>query len=83
MVKLTNGKEKPEPKRRRVLFRGSLRTRTSAGIYIFFSERRNETMAQLFMRFPGGVQRALTLSYDDGVEQDARLIEIMKKYGLK
>ena len=40
-------------------------------------------MAQLFMRFPGGVQRALTLSYDDGVEQDARLIEIMKKYGLK
>ena len=40
-------------------------------------------MAQLFMRFPGGVQRALTLSYDDGVEQDARLIGIMRKHGLK
>lgn len=40
-------------------------------------------MAQIAMRFPGGVQRALTLSYDDGVEQDARLIEIMKKHGLR
>lgn len=40
-------------------------------------------MGQFAMRFPGGVQRALTLSYDDGVEQDVRLIEIMKKYGLK
>lgn len=40
-------------------------------------------MGQVLMRFPGGRQRALTLSYDDGVEQDIRLIEIMKKYGLK
>lgn len=40
-------------------------------------------MAQIVMRFPGGVQRALTLSYDDGVEQDVRLLEIMKKHGLK
>lgn len=40
-------------------------------------------MAQIAMRFPGGVQRALTLSYDDGVEQDVRLMEIMKKHGLK
>ena len=38
---------------------------------------------RIFMRFPGGRERALTLSYDDGVEQDARLIEIMKKHGLK
>lgn len=36
-----------------------------------------------FMRFPGGKSKALTLSYDDGVEQDIRLIEIMKKNGLK
>ena len=40
-------------------------------------------MANLFMRFPGGKAKALTLSYDDGVEQDIRLIEIMSKYGLK
>lgn len=33
--------------------------------------------------FPGGLRKALTLSYDDGVEQDIRLIDIMKKHGLK
>lgn len=37
----------------------------------------------LCMRFPGGRSKALTLSYDDGVEQDVQLIEIMKQYGLK
>lgn len=40
-------------------------------------------MASIFMRFPEGKSKALTLSYDDGVEQDIRLIEIMKKNGLK
>ena len=40
-------------------------------------------MAENFMRFPLGKTKALTLSYDDGVEQDIRLIEIMKTYGLK
>ena len=40
-------------------------------------------MAEYFMRFPGGVSKALTLSYDDGVEQDIRLIEIMQKHGIK
>lgn len=35
------------------------------------------------MRFPEGKSKALTLSYDDGVEQDIRLIGIMDKYGLK
>lgn len=35
------------------------------------------------MRFPGGKVKALTLSYDDGVEQDVKLIDIMKKHGLK
>lgn len=40
-------------------------------------------MSTLFMRFPEGKKKALTLSYDDGVKQDVRLIEIMKKYGLK
>lgn len=40
-------------------------------------------MGNLFMRFPGGKVKALTLSYDDGVEQDVKLIDIMKKHGLK
>lgn len=35
------------------------------------------------MRFPEWRTKALTLSYDDGVEQDIRLVEIMKKNGLK
>lgn len=37
----------------------------------------------LFMRFPGGVRKALTLSYDDGVEQDIRFVDIINKHGLK
>lgn len=40
-------------------------------------------MASIFMRFPGGRKKAVTLSYDDGVEQDIRLIRIMKEHGLK
>lgn len=41
------------------------------------------TMAQLFMRYPGGLAKALTFSYDDGVEQDIRFIEILDKHGMK
>ena len=37
----------------------------------------------IFMRFPGGLSKALTLSYDDAVEQDFRLIDIMTAHGLK
>jgi peptidoglycan/xylan/chitin deacetylase (PgdA/CDA1 family) len=33
--------------------------------------------------FPNGKMKALTLSYDDGVEQDRRLIEILNRYGIK
>ena len=40
-------------------------------------------MVMRYLRFPGGRSRALTLSYDDGVRQDLRLIEILKQYGLK
>ena len=40
-------------------------------------------MANMIMRFPGGLPKALTLSYDDGVEQDEKLIEIAERYGLK
>lgn len=34
-------------------------------------------------RFPGFLAKACTLSYDDGELHDERLIEIMRKYGLK
>ena len=37
----------------------------------------------LYMRFPGGKAKAVTLSYDDGVEQDLRLVKIMDAHGLK
>lgn len=40
-------------------------------------------MDNVFMRFPGGKYKVVTLSYDDNVEEDVRLVEIMKKYGLK
>ena len=40
-------------------------------------------MREMSLLFPGGLSKALTLSYDDGVEQDIRLIEIMNKHGLK
>ena len=40
-------------------------------------------MIEMFMRFPGGKDKALTLSYDDGVQTDEELIRIMKAHGLK
>ena len=33
--------------------------------------------------FPGGKSRAFTLSYDDGVVQDRRLAELLRRYGVK
>lgn len=36
-----------------------------------------------FMRYPGGLAKALTISYDDGVHQDVQLLELMEKYGIK
>jgi peptidoglycan/xylan/chitin deacetylase (PgdA/CDA1 family) len=33
--------------------------------------------------YPSGKMKALTLSYDDGVEQDRRLIEILGRYNIK
>lgn len=39
----------------------------------------NET----FARFPNGLSKALTLSYDDGVQADKKLLALMDKYGLK
>ena len=36
-----------------------------------------------FMAFPGGKRKALTLSYDDGVVQDRRVVGILNDHGLK
>ncbi len=36
-----------------------------------------------YMSFPHGKKKTLTLSYDDGVRQDRKLIEILDKYGIK
>ncbi len=40
-------------------------------------------MTSMFLRFPGGKSKALTFSYDDGVAQDKRLIEIFRRNALK
>lgn len=40
-------------------------------------------MVRKFMRYPGGRAKAVTLSYDDGVQQDMHMIELMKQYGVK
>ena len=36
-----------------------------------------------FLRFPGGLPKAVTFSYDDGAHTDVRLLETIDKYGLK
>lgn len=36
-----------------------------------------------FLRFPGGKEKAVTLSYDDGCVFDCQLAEIIQKYGMK
>ncbi len=36
-----------------------------------------------FNQFPGGLRKALTLSYDDGRIEDKQLISIMNTYGIK
>lgn len=36
-----------------------------------------------YLRWPGGLPKALTLSYDDGVEQDARLVSLMEAHHVK
>ena len=36
-----------------------------------------------FLRFPGGREKAVTLSYDDGTVDDIRFTETINRYGLK
>lgn len=40
-------------------------------------------MKSFSMRFPEGKNKAMTFSYDDGVKCDYRLIDLMRKYGIK
>ena len=40
-------------------------------------------MRSVFMRYPGGLAKALTFSYDDGILSDKRLAEIFDRYGMK
>ena len=40
-------------------------------------------MRSVFMRYPGGLAKAVTFSYDDGCAQDRRLAELFDRYGLK
>lgn len=37
---------------------------------------------ETFLRFPQGKEKAFTLSYDDGVFADVRLMEILQQYGV-
>lgn len=41
------------------------------------------TRNDIFLRFPGGKSKTLTLSYDDGVEQDIQMIELLREAGIK
>lgn len=38
---------------------------------------------KVFVTFPGGKAKALTMSYDDGKIQDERLVSIFNQYGIK
>ena len=37
-------------------------------------------MNEMYLRFPGGKKKAFTISYDDNVTQDERLIDLMERY---
>ena len=40
-------------------------------------------MKYIFMRYPKGKTKAVTLSYDDGSKTDIKLVETIKKYNMK
>lgn len=44
---------------------------------------RMEDSMKIYYCFPGGKAKALTMSYDDGREEDIRLVDIFNKYGIK
>ncbi len=40
-------------------------------------------LKKIYACFPGGKHKVLTMSYDDGKEEDRRLVSIFNKYGIK
>ena len=40
-------------------------------------------MRYRYLRFPGGKTKAVTFSYDDGLQTDVRLCKLLEKYGCK
>lgn len=40
-------------------------------------------MRYKFLRFPGGLRKAVTFSYDDSCRHDIRLVNTLNKYGIK
>ena len=40
-------------------------------------------MNYMFLRYPGGKAKAVTLSYDDGCRDDMRLVETLNRHGIK
>ena len=40
-------------------------------------------MRYRFLRFPGGKDKAVTFSYDDGFRYDIRLAQTLDRYGIK
>ena len=43
----------------------------------------DQLMRKIYVAFPEGKMKAFTLSYDDGVTSDIKLVEMMRKYGVK
>ncbi len=43
----------------------------------------DQLVRKIYVSFPEGKMKAFTLSYDDGVTSDVKLVEMMRKYGVK
>jgi hypothetical protein len=46
-------------------------------------DSRGHRMKVIQLVFPEGKRKAFTISYDDGVKQDGRLLSLMKEYGIR
>ena len=67
--------------RQALFFAGKYNLRSEYRLQIFTHEVFH--MTELRLRFLEGRRKALTLSYDDGVREDIRLMQIMDQHGLK
>ena len=46
-------------------------------------EAMNEQMRNIYICFPGGKHKVLTMSFDDGRLEDRRLVDIFNRHGIK